>query len=166
MPHHIFLAIPLIASLLRLTYTAAEVPDASLLSLKQILDEMTETRSSNVESRNEPILLHGQYHVLEYALRSLNISIIGAQSASIVSSRTEDNQALSNSNTSSMLIRIIVVGIKLRNWCCFKHKSVFINVDTRGQLDVGSCGHPSELETRDYSSTFWNDANKSQVSGD
>ncbi|KAK2946074.1 hypothetical protein BLNAU_18982 [Blattamonas nauphoetae] len=154
MPPHVFLAIPLIVSIIRLTHPAQTIPDASLLNLKPILEELTETRISNIESRNEPIHLHGQYHVLEYVVRSLNISIIGAQSTSIVSSRTEDEQALSNSNPSSMLIvsNSTLALSSLRLICNGDHTSVA--TISESSLSVSKCKIGAASSTSPFVSTW------------
>ncbi|KAK2962969.1 hypothetical protein BLNAU_1992 [Blattamonas nauphoetae] len=139
MPPHIFLAVPLIVSIIQLTHTAQTIPDASLLNLKPILDELTNSEISNNECRNEPIYLHGQYHILESLIRSQNISIIGGQSASIVSSGTENEQALSNSNPSSMLIvsNSTVALSSLRLICNGDHISVA--TISESSMSVSNC---------------------------
>ncbi|KAK2963407.1 hypothetical protein BLNAU_1448 [Blattamonas nauphoetae] len=176
---HIFLSIPLIVSLFHLTFHADVLPEGDLLNLKPILEELTEARTSNIECRNNPILLHGQYHLFDYVMRSVNISIVGAQSTSIVWSRAEDNQDISNTELSSMLIVTnSTVGLSsLRLICHGDHSSVatiiqsslssvFINGYTRRYLDVFNFQHTSELETtRDISASCWDNSTQSQVTG-
>ncbi|KAK2963069.1 hypothetical protein BLNAU_2092 [Blattamonas nauphoetae] len=150
----IILAIPLIVSIFLSTCPAEAIADASLLNLKPILDELTPIRSSNIESRNKPIHLHGQYHVLEYVMRSLNISIIGGQSTSIVSSRTGNEPALSNSNPSPMLIvsNSTVALSSLRLICNRDHSSVA--TIRQSSLSVSNCKIGAASSTSPFISTW------------
>ncbi|KAK2963424.1 hypothetical protein BLNAU_1465 [Blattamonas nauphoetae] len=136
---HIFLSVPLIVSLFHLTFHADVLPEGDLLNLKPILEELTDTRSSNIGHRNEPILLHGQYHLFEYVVRSVDISIVGAQSTSIVWSRAEDSQDISNAESSSMLIVTnSTVGLSsLRLICHGDHSSVATII--KSSLSVSNC---------------------------
>ncbi|KAK2962967.1 hypothetical protein BLNAU_1990 [Blattamonas nauphoetae] len=151
---HVFVAIPLIVSLFLLTCPAEAIPDASFLDMKPLLEDLTETQSSNIEGRNEPIHLHGQYHVLDYVMRSLNISIFGAQSSSIVSSRTENDQGLSNSNPTSMLIvsNSTLELSSLRLICSGDHTSVA--TISESSLSVSNCKIHAASNTSPFLSTW------------
>ncbi|KAK2943840.1 hypothetical protein BLNAU_21231 [Blattamonas nauphoetae] len=101
---HFFLAIPLLISLFPLTVDAETLPEGTLLNLKPLLEEVTNARISNMEHGNDPILLHGQYHLFGFVMRSVNISILGTQSASITSNGAGDYQEISDSTHPSMMI--------------------------------------------------------------
>ncbi|KAK2963422.1 hypothetical protein BLNAU_1463 [Blattamonas nauphoetae] len=136
---HIFLSVPLIVSLFHLTFHADVLPEGDLLNLKPILEELTDARTSNTGHRNEPIHLHGQYHLFEYVVRSVNISIVGAQSTSIVWSKTEDSQDISNTELTSMLIvtNSTVALSSLRLICHGDHSSVATIIQS--SLSVSNC---------------------------
>ncbi|KAK2947819.1 hypothetical protein BLNAU_17239 [Blattamonas nauphoetae] len=139
MRSHIFLTVPLIVSLFHLTFHADVLPEGNLLPLKPILEELTNARTSNTAHRNDPIILHGQYHLLEYVIRSVNISIVGAHSSSITSKRAEDNQDISNTEPSSMLIvaNSTVELSSLRLICHGDHSSVA--TIRQSSLSVSNC---------------------------
>ncbi|KAK2948461.1 hypothetical protein BLNAU_16626 [Blattamonas nauphoetae] len=147
---HMFISIPLIVSLFCLTFCADPIPETNLLNLKPILEELTEARTSNIGHRNEPIHLHGQYHLFEYVVRSVNMSIVGAQSTSIVWNKAEDSQDISNTEPSSMLIVTnSTVGLSsLRLICHGDHSSVATIIQS--SLSVSNC----EINPASNSSPF------------
>ncbi|KAK2951630.1 hypothetical protein BLNAU_13369 [Blattamonas nauphoetae] len=151
---HFFLAAPLIVSLFNLTLQAKDFPEGTLLNLKPILEEMMIAQTSNIEHRNEPILLHGQCSIFEYNLRSVNISILGTQSSSIVSNRAEDNQKPLSSELYSMLIVTnSTVGLSsLRLICHGDHSSVA--TIHQSSLSISNCEISPATSTFPFLSTW------------
>ncbi|KAK2945176.1 hypothetical protein BLNAU_19915 [Blattamonas nauphoetae] len=141
-----------------MTFHTVEALEANLLNMKPILDELTKAPTSNTEHNNNPIRLHGQYHLFEYLLRSVNISIFGTPSSSIVASRTEeDDQDMPwRPQFSCDNPPIIVVRLKLQDQSRFKLESVFVNMESHRHFDIDSSQHKSGLETIDIFATIWN----------
>ncbi|KAK2963516.1 hypothetical protein BLNAU_1559 [Blattamonas nauphoetae] len=151
---HIYFYFPFLISLFCFTFDADAIPGDTLLSLKPILEELTQTRTSNIGHRNEPIHLHGQYLLFEYILRSVNISIVGAQSTSIISNRAEDRHDISNSEPSSMLIvtNSTVALSSLRLICNGDHSSVATIIQSA--LSVSNCEINPASSTSPFLSTW------------
>ncbi|KAK2961852.1 hypothetical protein BLNAU_3289 [Blattamonas nauphoetae] len=157
---HIFLSAPLIIFLFIFPFHAEAMAEGRVLSLKPILDELTEERTSNTDHESRPILLHGQYQILEYIMRSVNISIVGTPSASIVSNQAEYNHDISNSEPSPMLIVLnSTVSLSSLRLIC-NGDNISVATISQSSLSVSKCEICAASGTSPFLST-WTSADTS-----